>query len=219
MKRFIAYYRVSTARQGVSGLGLEAQQMAAQQFAKGRGEIVAEVVEVETGTKKRERPKLREAIEQAGRENATLLIAKLDRLARNVGFVFTLRDSGVDFVACDCPEANTLMVGVLATMAQYEAELISQRTKAALAARKARGLTLGNPGNLTDAGRRKGLQSLKTQARESQANKQAGELASLYRAQGLSLRQIAKRLNRGGYRTRTGKEFAGESVRRVLAMI
>jgi DNA invertase Pin-like site-specific DNA recombinase len=218
MKRFITYYRVSTQKQGVSGLGLEAQQMTAQTFAKGRGEIVAEVVEVETGTKKRQRPKLAEAIERARSEGCCLLIAKIDRLARNAAFIFALRDSGVDFVACDCPEMNLLTVGVLAVVAQAEAETISARTKAALAARRARGLPLGTPANLTPEAARKGPEALKTQARENMANKQAGELAGLYRAQGLSLREIADRLNRGGYKTRGGKSFQAESVRRVLAI-
>lgn len=215
-QQFVAYYRVSTQRQGQSGLGLEAQKAAAQGFAKGRGEIVAEFVEVETGTKKRERPKIKEALELAKTEGATLLIAKLDRLARNVVFVMTLKDSGVPFVCADMPEANTLTIGMMAVLAQYEAEMISQRTKAALQARRARGLSLGTPANLTNEARRKGQQARKEIARSHKANVQAGELARLYRAQGHSLRAIAKKLASGGYVTRNGQSFKAESVRRLL---
>ena len=217
MKRFIAYYRVSTQKQGASGLGLEAQRAQAVSFAAGRGEIVAEFVEIESG-KRNDRPKLAEAIEQTKTTGGTLLIAKLDRLARNAGFIFALRDAGVDFQACDLPEANTLSIGIFATMAQHEREVISQRTKAALAARRARGLSLGTPDNLTEDARRKGPEALKRIAREHKANRQAGELARLYRAQGMSLERIADHLNAGSYSTRNGKRFHKESVRRLLAI-
>ena len=217
MKRFTAYYRVSTQKQGQSGLGLEAQKAAAESFAKSRGEIIAEFVEVESG-KRNDRPKLAEAIAHAKANGSTLLIAKLDRLARNAGFIFALRDSGVDFQACDLPEANTLTIGIFAVMAQHEAEVISKRTKDALAARKARGMTLGNPANLTLEARRKGSEARKVIARSHKANRQAAELAGLYKAQGHSLRAIAKRLADGGYLTRGGKPFKAESVRRLLAV-
>ena len=217
-KQFVSYYRVSTQKQGASGLGLEAQKAAAETFAKSRGPIIAEFVEVETG-KRNDRPKLAEAMAQAKANGATLLIAKLDRLARNAGFIFALRDAGVDFVACDLPEANTLTIGIFAVMAQHEAEVISQRTKAALAARKARGLSLGNPANLTAEARAKGPEARKQIAHDNKANRQGAELAGLYRQQGHSLRTIATRLNSGGYSTRGGKAFKAESVRRLLAVI
>lgn len=217
MKNFIAYYRVSTQKQGASGLGLEAQKAQAEAFAKGRGLIVAEFVEVESG-KRNDRPKLAEAIEQTKATGGTLLIAKLDRLARNAGFIFALRDARVDFQAADLPDANTLTIGIFATMAQHEREVISQRTKAALAARRARGLNLGNPANLTEEARRKGPATLKQIARGHKANRQAAELARLYRAQGMSLEAIAERLNKGAYATRNGKRFHRETVRRLLAM-
>lgn len=206
MKNFIAYYRVSTQKQGASGLGLEAQKATAEAFAKGRGLIVAEFVEIESG-KKNDRPKLAEAIEQTKATGGTLLIAKLDRLSRNVGFTFALRDAGVNFQACDLPDASTLTIGLLATIAQHEREITSQRTKAALAARRARGLNLGNPANLTDEARRKGPATLRQIARVNKANRQAAELARLYRAQGMSLEAIAERLNGGSYATRNGKRF------------
>lgn len=217
MKDFIAYYRVSTQKQGQSGLGLEAQRAAAHDFAKGKGTIAAEYTEIESG-KRDDRPKLAEAIERAKAEGATLLIAKLDRLARNAGFIFALRDAGVDFQACDLPEANTLTIGIFAVMAQHEREMISQRTKAALAARRARGLSLGNPANLTEDARRKGPETLKAIARSHKANRQAGELARLYRAQGMTLERIADHLNEGSYTTRRGKRFHKETIRRLLAM-
>lgn len=217
MQRFVAYYRVSTQKQGASGLGLEAQRATAESFAKGRGDIIAEYTEIESG-KKNDRPKLREAIERARTEGATLLIAKLDRLARNAAFIFALRDAGVDFQACDLPEANTLTIGIFAVMAQHEREMISQRTRAALAARRARGLSLGNPANLTEEARRKAPDAKRRIAREHKANRQAAELARLYRAQGLTLQKIADHLNDGSYATRRGKRFYRESIRRLLAM-
>lgn len=217
-KQFTAYFRVSTQKQGASGLGLEAQKAAAESFAQSRGAIIAEFVEVESG-KRNDRPKLAEAIEHAKANGSTLLIAKLDRLARNAGFIFALRDSGVDFQACDLPEANTLTIGIFAVMAQHEAEVISKRTKDALAARKARGLKLGTPANLTLEARRKGSEARKVIARSHKANRQAAELAGLYKQQGHSLRAIATRLNSNGYQTRGGKAFKAESVRRLLAVL
>jgi DNA invertase Pin-like site-specific DNA recombinase len=143
MVSFVAYYRVSTQRQGASGLGLEAQQEAVRGFTKG-GTIVAEVVEVESG-KRNDRPKLAEALALCRKTKATLIIAKLDRLARNVAFVSNLMESGVDFVAVDFPQANRLTVHILAAIAEHEAAMISQRTRAALQAAKARGKRLGGP--------------------------------------------------------------------------
>src|SRR5688572_7815435 len=130
---FDAYYRVSTDRQGKSGLGLEAQQQAVRDYLNGgRWQLVAEVVEVESG-KRSDRPKLQEALRLCRLHGATLVIAKLDRLARNVNFVSNLMESGVDFVAVDFPQANRLTVHILAAVAEHEAEAISARTKAALA--------------------------------------------------------------------------------------
>lgn len=215
MQKFTAYYRVSTAKQGQSGLGLEAQRATAQAFASNRGQIVEEFVEVESG-KKNDRPKLAAAIAHSKANGSTLLIAKLDRLARNAGFIFALRDGGVDFVACDLPEASTMSIGIFAVLAQHERELISARTKAALQARRARGLKLGNPANLTDEARLAAYSAARARAREHQGNRQAGELAGLYRAQGLTLQAIADKLNAGGYSTRRGKQWGREQVRRLL---
>ena len=142
--RFVAYYRVSTERQGRSGLGLEAQQAAVAGFINGGTELVAEFTEIESG-KRNERPALAQALEACRRHKAKLVIAKLDRLSRNLAFIATLMASGVEFVAVDNPHANKLTVHILAAVAQHEREMISQRTKDALAAARRRGVRLGNP--------------------------------------------------------------------------
>ena len=141
--RTVAYYRVSTDKQGRSGLGLEAQKAAVRAFLDGKGwPPVAEFVEVESG-RKADRPELARALEACRLYRATLVIAKLDRLSRNASFLLSLRDAGVEFVACDMPEANRLTVGIMALMAEHEAEMVSKRTKDALAAAKVRGQRLG----------------------------------------------------------------------------
>ncbi|WP_133655968.1 recombinase family protein, partial [Hymenobacter sp. UV11] len=117
--RYIPYYRVSTVRQGQSGLGLEAQQAAVRAFVQDPTRLLGEYVEIESG-KKNQRPQLLAALAEARAAGATLLIAKLDRLSRNAGFILMLRDSGVDFVCCDMPDANTLTVGLFAVLAQHE---------------------------------------------------------------------------------------------------
>jgi DNA invertase Pin-like site-specific DNA recombinase len=142
---FVAYLRVSTIRQGESGLGLEAQRATVEAFARQHGgTIVASFVEVETG-KRSDRPELAKALEGARKGKATLLIAKLDRLARNVAFIANLMDAGVEFLACDQPFASRLTLHILAAVAEDEARRISERTKAALQAAKARGQKLGSP--------------------------------------------------------------------------
>lgn len=144
---FVAYYRVSTVGQGDSGLGLEAQRMAVQAYlaTNPKAELVAEFTEIESG-KKKNRPKLAEAVTNCKRHKATLVIAKLDRLARNVHFVSGLMETNINFVACDNPHANRLMVHMLAAFAEHEREMISQRTKDGLQAAKARGVVLGTNG-------------------------------------------------------------------------
>lgn len=144
-QRLVAYERVSTARQGASGFGLEAQRRVIDDFAASRGaEVLARFTEVESG-RKADRSELLKALHLAKVTGATLVIAKLDRLSRNAVFLLALRDSGVRFVAVDMPEANDLTVGIMALVAQAEREAISRRTKKALAVAKARGVRLGNP--------------------------------------------------------------------------
>lgn len=213
--RYIPYYRVSTARQGQSGLGLEAQQAAVLAFVADPAQLLAEYVEIESG-KQNQRPQLLAAMAEARRVGATLLIAKLDRLSRNAGFIFALRDSGVAFVCCDMPDANTLTVGLFAVLAQHERETISKRTKEALTAKKARGAQLGTPTNLTPAAIAKSWDIRQANARANQPNQQAARLGGLLQAQGHTLQQIAQELNQGGYRTRRGQLFRPMSVQRLL---
>src|ERR1700733_4749995 len=145
MSAYIAYYRVSTASQGRSGLGLEAQEACVNAFIASRpgAKLVAPpFTEIESG-KVNNRPELAKALLRAKVTGSTLIVARLDRLSRNATFLMTLRDSGVSFVACDNPEANSLTIGILALVAQQERESTSQRTKDALAAAKARGVRLG----------------------------------------------------------------------------
>ncbi|MBD2757760.1 recombinase family protein [Spirosoma validum] len=211
--KYVPYYRVSTASQGKSGLGLSAQQDIVQRFLKAGDELLDEFIEVESG-KRADRPQLASAIAHAKQHKARLLIAKLDRLSRNVSFIFSLRNSEVDFVACDIPDANILTVGIMAVLAQHERELIGERTRSALAAKKAQGHKLGMP-NITTEVTRRGLAVRQQNAQVNLANRQAAELIRLYRKDGLTYRAIADRLNQMGYRTRRGQEFLAMSVKRL----
>ena len=144
--KFVSYLRVSTKRQGESGLGLKAQRAAVAAFLNGGSwQLVEEHVEVEFGKDDRNRPALRQALEACKVYGATLVIAKIDRLSRDAHFLLGLQKAGVKFVAADMPEANELVVGVMALVAQAERRMISERTKAALGAAKARGVKLGGP--------------------------------------------------------------------------
>jgi len=216
MKKFIAYYRVSTSKQGRSGLGLEAQKKTVADFIKGdkTTHLIAEYKDVESG-KNDNRPHLVEAIDHAKKSQATLLIAKLDRLSRNVSFIFMLKDSKVDFVACDIPDANTLTIGIFAVVAQHEREIISKRIKEALAAKKARGFKLGMPENLQPKDRLKGLQTRIVNARANKNNLQASETIKHLRKCGHSFMAIASRLNELEYTTRRGKSFYPITVQRL----
>jgi DNA invertase Pin-like site-specific DNA recombinase len=173
-----------------------------------------EFTEIETGTNKRQRPKLQAAIAAAKAHDAVLLIAKLDRLARNVHFITGLQESGVKFVAVDMPEANELTVQILAVMAQHEAKMISERTKAALGAAKARGVKLGSPDNLTDQAQQAGQVANKEQARR--AYQKLRGYIQMMRDTGMSYLAIARKLNDEGNRTRTGKEFQAMTIKRIL---
>ena len=144
--RFVAYLRVSTRRQGASGLGLQAQQEIIQKHLNGDSPI-AEFIEVESG-RKYDRPKLHEALELCKKEKATLVVAKMDRLSRNVAFTSQLLDSGIEIVFCDFPKANRLVLTIISAISEYEAGLIRQRTKAALQVKKEQGCQLGKPENL-----------------------------------------------------------------------
>lgn len=217
--KFVSYVRVSTARQGQSGLGLEAQQEAVRAYLNGGNwQLVAEVVEVESG-KRNDRPKLAEALRLCRLHGATLIIAKLDRLARNVAFISGLMESGVEFTAVDFPQANRLTVHILAAVAEHEAAMISARTKAALAAAKARGRVLGGDrGNFAEIQARGNAAS--QTVRTAKADRKAADIAPLVRdlqATGASLRVIAAELNARGIPTARGGEWSAVQVSRVLA--
>jgi DNA invertase Pin-like site-specific DNA recombinase len=188
VQNFLTYLRVSTDKQGVFGLGMEAQRQAVTRYAEGRGTILAEYVEVETG-KRSDRPQLMAALAECRRYRATLIIAKLDRLARNVHFISGLMNSDVEFVAVDMPTANRLTIHILAAVAEHEREMISQRTKAALAAAKARGVKLGNPRAL------EALVKARAARHVSVIPRDVEHLMSEWRADGLTLRSIAAKLN------------------------
>lgn len=217
---FIAYYRVSTARQGRSGLGLDAQRAAVEQLVRSNGnKLIGEYTEVETG-KRNDRPELVKALKRCRTTGATLIVAKLDRLSRNAAFLLTLRDSGVGFVAADMPEANNLTVGILAVVAQHEGEAISARTKAALAVAKTRGTKLGGrrPGaaNIADY-QRQGVEAAQAKA-EARLLDVADDLRTLA-SEGLSLNAIARQLNEDGIQAARGGNWTGTAVRRALARL
>jgi DNA invertase Pin-like site-specific DNA recombinase len=222
-QRLVAYERVSTARQGQSGLGLEAQRKVIEDFAAARGaDVLARFTEVESG-RKADRPELLKALHLAKVTGATLVIAKLDRLSRNAAFLLALRDSGVRFVAVDMPEANDLTVGIMALVAQAEREAISRRTREALEVAKARGVKLGNPNGaaaLKRAG--KGGAALRA-AVSANAAAFAADLAPVIediRAAGhTSLRAIAAELTARGIRTRRGGEWGVGNVKDLLQRI
>lgn len=199
--RYVTYLRVSTSRQGESGLGLDAQRATVQAFAAQHGgAIVAQHVEVESG-KRSDRPELAKALAAAKKGRATLLIAKLDRLARNVAFIANLMDAGVDFVACDQPFASRLTLHILAAVAEDEARRTSERTKAALAAAKARGVKLGSPRAAETAVIARSARS----AYAAKANATTRAVIGQIQKSGIStLAGIAKTLEARGVRTPAG---------------
>lgn len=218
----IPYYRVSTARQGRSGLGLEAQRAAVNEAVQREGgTLLPEHVEIETGTSKRTRPVLAAALDQCRLTGATLVIAKLDRLARNVHFVSGLMEAGVEFVALDLPQANRFTIHILAAVAEQEARMISERTRGALKAAKARGVQLGNPNGaaaLRRAG--KGNAAACTAVRNA-AERHAASVAQVVRelAPGRSDRALAAELNARHVRTPRGGQWHAASVARLRARI
>ena len=217
-KQFVAYFRVSTQKQGLSGLGLEAQQHAvANYLTDGDSELVAAFTEIETGkgaNALEKRPQLRNALNLCRKNGATLIIAKLDRLARNVQFVSGLLETGCDFIAADMPHANKVMIQMHAVMSEWERDQISTRTKAALAAAKTRGVMLGTSGknnlrrNIVD--------------RKNAASAFAARLAGVingFRALGLSQRAMVEQLNQLGITTSRGGQWSLNQLQRTLNRI
>lgn len=212
--KYVAYYRVSTRRQGKSGLGLEAQRAAVESY--NNGAVIGEYIEVESG-RRDARPELTKALAHCRASGATLLIAKLDRLSRRVSFLSALMESEVEIVAADMPDANRLTLHIMAALAEHESRMISERTKAAIAARVARGKPWdhGRP----PAGTAKTAKA----ARDAKSKRYAARRRDLLpviediRAGGVeSLRGIADELNRRGYVGGNGGKFYGSTVRRLL---
>lgn len=227
MTDYVAYMRVSTAKQGRSGLGLEAQEAAIHGYLRQGDRLLSPpFVETESG-KHNNRPELEKALNRCKLTGATLLVAKLDRLSRNVAFIATLQDAGVRFVAADMPEANELTIHVMAAMAQHERKAISKRTKEALAAAKARGTKLGgwreygerhplHGERRTPVDHRQGTAARQEAAAEFSAR--VGEAIAEMQASGVaSLAEIARRLNDEGIRTRRGGKWQATQVGRVLS--
>jgi len=211
---YITYFRVSTKKQD---LGLDAQKTIVNRFLKPEDNVIFSYSEKETGTKKRVQNELLQAIEKCKITGATLLIAKLDRLARNVSFISTLMDSNVEFKALDMPHANKLTIHIFSAIAEHEAELISQRTKAALAELKKKGVQLGNPQNFTQEGRKKGASINKAKALSNTNNRKAKAYIQSLKVQGLTNSKIAKQLNENGFLTSRGKRFRTIQVQRLAS--
>lgn len=217
--QYVAYLRVSTQKQGFSGLGLEAQKEIIQNYLSDKIPI-AEYIEVESGRKTdKGRPKLKEALEICRKTGGKLIVAKLDRLARNVAFLSQLLESDVDIVFCDFPQANKMVLHILAAISQYEAELIATRTKQALAAKKAKGCTLGNPEHLIgklDEAVAKSVETNKRKAEENPNNKRAAAMLKVLAKEGRTLQEMADYLNEQGFTTSKGYRFSRSSVHVLL---
>ena len=216
MKKFVAYYRVSRKTQGASGLGISAQKSSVAKYIESQnGVLLNEYTEVETGTNKKQRVAIHNAIKQAKQEGAVLVIAKIDRLARNVSFVSSLMDAGVEFVACDMPSANHFTIHIFSALAEQEAKLIAARTRAALQELRKKGVRLGRPENLTDEARRKGLAAVKSNALNNDKNRQAQAIIVSCREKGMTYKHIADQLNKLNFKTRYNHAFHATSAQRL----
>lgn len=217
-RKFISYLRCSTARQGVSGLGIEGQREAVASYLNGGNwKLVAEFVEVESG-KKNNRPELAKALSACRVHNATLVVSKLDRLARNAAFLLNLRDAGVEFVAVDMPFANRLTVGIMAMVAEEEGKMISARTKTALQMAKARGTKLGCPRPITKLAQVNGNKASAV-VRHLKSMQWLADIAPVVEEavqESGALRRAADYLNKRGIPTRRGGSWTGAQVWRVL---
>jgi DNA invertase Pin-like site-specific DNA recombinase len=221
--KLVPYYRVSTQKQGRSGLGLDAQRAAVEAYAKRTGAKIAKTfTEVESG-KLNGRPELAKALHLAKVTGATLTIAKLDRLSRNAAFLLTLRDSGVKFIAADMPDANELTVGIMALVAQQEREAISRRTREALAAAKRRGTQLGNPNGARALRRARKGNDASLEVIRAKADQHAANLRPVIEAladEGVtSLGAVAAELNERGMLTPRGGQWHKSSVRNLFARL
>lgn len=215
---YVSYIRVSTNQQEASGLGLEAQQTIINNFIKEGDIILKQFIEVESGKKSNNRPQLLQALNYCQQYGTTLLISKLDRLSRDASFILSLRDANIDFVCCDMPDANRFTIGIFALIAEQERQFISDRTKAALAELKRRGKKLGNPQNLTQSAREKGVKVRKEKANSNQNNIRARAMVKtlLEKDFFMSLKAIADALNANGFKTARGKAYFPATVKRIV---
>lgn len=234
MRKYVAYYRVSTQKQGSSGLGLQAQKNAVSNHISDEGDLLDEFTEIETGTRKKKRVEIYKAIELAKKNKAVLIVAKLDRLARDVEFTSALFNGGVEFICCDNPNANKLTIQLLSVIAEHEAEVISKRIKDALAVKKEKinkgiftnkdGSTmtpvhgkvrLGNPNGFGEF-QKLGVEKIKENARNNKNNIQAMDVICSARKEGMTFQAIADKLNKLQYTTRRGKQFNPIQVQRLF---
>ena len=214
---YVAYLRQSTKKQEISGLGIEAQREIIHKYL-GQEKPIAEFVETESG-KRTDRPKLAEALALCRKTKSTLIVAKLDRLSRNVAFTSKLLESDVEIKFCDFPEANRLVLHIIASIAEYEAGLISQRTKQSLKAKKARGIQLGKPENLTnnlDRAIENSKRAIKKKVKENPNNMRAIAMLRVLVGKDMSLSEMARRLNNEGFVTSQGKQFSAWQVSVLL---
>lgn len=231
-KKFVSYYRSSTQKQGEFGLGIQAQKSAVKSYVGLNGLLIGEFTEIETGTRKKTRTEIYRAIELAKSSNAILVVAKLDRLTRDVEFTSALFNGGIEFVCCDNPNANKLTIQLLSVIAEHEAEVISKRIKDALKVKKdninkgnyinkdgsimqpIKGkVRLGNPAGFGQF-QNLGVKKIKLNALTNKANIQAMDIICSSRKEGLTFLQIAEKLNRLQYTTRRGKQFYPMQVKR-----
>jgi len=211
--KFVAYFRVSTTKQGIDGLGMDAQRNAIRNYLNGGDwKLLGEFAEVESG-KRKDRPELIKAVALCRKEGATLLIAKLDRLARNAAFLLNLRDSGVDFIATDMPHADKFTVGIMALVAEKERDLISQRTRDGLASARRRGIKLGNP---RPAKALIAAHRVNTERADAYASSMMTVVHEIRAAHVSTLRGIAQCLNARGFKTPNGKMFKPQSVKNLV---
>lgn len=217
--KYIAYYRKSPGGNKsradlANSLSLDAQQSAVASFIGGSS-LQAEYTDIESG-KNNNRPELIRALAHCKATGATLVIAKLDRLSRNVAFIASLMDAKVKFKCCDMPEADNFTIHIFAALAQKEREMISTRTIAALKALKARGIVLGKPENFSREGRMAGVATLKRRAAEKKENSRASSLIRLLRGKGTTLKEIADHLNSHGFTASKGGAFTATQVMRLV---
>ena len=218
MLNHVAYIRVSTKKQQKSGLGIDAQKAIIEHYAnQEQANILKYYIETESGKEIENRPQLQEAISFCQKEKAVLVVAKLDRLSRDVEHIFTIKKQlGDYFKSCDLPSTDSLTLSVFAGLAQREREIISIRTKLALQEKKKQGAKLGSPQNLTQEARQKGAEANKKKAKESQSNKIALTISQSMRKEGHTLQEIADQLNRLGIKTARGKEFKRNTIKLII---